>query len=783
MDKKKYIDRLVTETVILKKKGFFQYFAIVKELVDWSRKNGIMMGPGRGSVGGSLFAYLLGITQVDPLKYDLLFERFISADRIDAPDVDIDWEDIKCGIVRKHLEEEYGEFNIVGISTFLTMKGRGVIRDIGRVFELPFGDVDAFAKSIREGDYEEEIVASAGENTKEGQYFAGKHPEEFRLACVLEGQIRGAGQHPAGLIVSGKDLREGENCSLSRRSDVLVCNWDMEDCEYNGLIKIDILGLGTLTVLNEAKRLLKLQGIEIDYEKLSLDDLKIFQMLSEGDTSGVFQFSGYACTKLCQDMGVESFEDMAAVTALARPGPTQSGMTELYIKRKKGGKWAPLHPVYEAITKETYGVIIYQEQMMKAMTDLGGFSNSDADRIRKVIGKKRRVEEFEPYREAFLKGCREKKTLTERQADEFWQGLLEWANYGFVKAHAVEYAMIAYWMSWIKLYHPTEFFCAQLTYGMKDSKQDIIREAEKSGMKIVTPKVGLSDARRWISKDEKLYMPFVEIKGIGESQADKCAAMKPASLSKRSLLGFFKLEESEAPEAKTKLEKLLIEVKAFDQDLSAGPTDSLAYFQYSIQENGRDEKKTRIEIVRKKIDINFLAHKCEACELRGQADRVVMSSLGMYNVLALGEAPGKDENEKGIGFFGDAGQLLWRELADYGITRRMIHVGNCCKCWPRTDKTPSKKQIDECFNRWILQEILSMDCRLILATGNAPLYALTGRDSGISSVSGQMEWVEKVRSWVVWCVHPSAVLRNRKANVELFYRGVEKFADIFNRGL
>jgi DNA polymerase-3 subunit alpha len=806
-----YHKRFQYEMEIIKKKDFARYFLIVCEIIEWCKKQGIMVGPGRGSVGGSLVAYLLDITQVDPLRYGLLFERFISEDRIDHPDIDLDFEDIKCSLVRQHLEEEYGKYNIVGISTFLRMKGRAVIRDVGRVFNLPMSEIDLFAKSIRQDMHEEGVVKDSGE-TKEGKEFARRYPEEFGLMTCLEGTIRGAGQHPAGLIVSVGDLRDGKNGNICLRSDQLVCNWDMDDCEHNGLIKIDVLKLGTLTVLNEAKRLLfqrlmdtlyffpesdcwfvdKAGGLgdlkvkeigKFDYVSLPLNDRKIFDSLSRGETSGIFQFSGHATRDLCEKMGVDSFGDMVAIVALARPGPADSGMTDLYVRRKKGERWIPLHPAYEAITKETYGVVIYQEQMMKAMTDLAGFSNSDADRIRKVIGKKRKAEEFEPYREAFLEGCRKKKTLTEKQADEFWQGLLEWAHYGFVKAHAVEYAMIGYWACWLKLYHPMEFFCAYLTYGTESDKGEVIREAERSGLGIVTPKIGFSDARRWIARDRKLYMPFAEIKGVGEAQADKCAEMKRSAFLSGSVgrKGFFDLQEdqSNVPKNGTKIEKLLAEIKAFDPDLSARPENCLDYFQYPISE--QEDVREKIAILNRRAVLDLEVKNCDTCGLRSQATQAVLSSLGMYNVLALGEAPGYDENHEGRGFVGDAGQLLWNELALYGITRRMLHVGNCCKCWPSRTKTPSKVEIDACFGKWMAPEIRSMDCRLIVAMGNIPLYALSGRDSGISSMSGQTEWIAKVRAWVVWCVHPAAVLRKRRVNIGLFQKGIEAFAETFNK--
>jgi DNA polymerase len=271
-------------------------------------------------------------------------------------------------------------------------------------------------------------------------------------------------------------------------------------------------------------------------------------------------------------------------------------------------------------------------------------------------------------------------------------------------------------------------------------------------------------------------MPFIEIKGIGESQADKCMSLARPGISSRK--GFFVRMESQQ-EGKGKLQNLLQEVKAFDPNPLAGPDNPKEYFQFSFAE-AKGEKAV-IEIVRKQMVINPLAKRCEACKLRAQAGQVVLSSTGMFNVLVLGEAPGKEEDKRGMGYVGPVSQTLWDELSLYGITRRMLHVGNVVKCWPSKDKTPSKADILECFDRcWGKKEILSMECRLILATGNSPLYALTGRDSGISALSGQVEWVEKVKAHVVWCVHPSAVVRNAQANTDAFCKGIEMFAKLFH---
>ncbi|MBU1621757.1 MAG: DNA polymerase III subunit alpha, partial [Gammaproteobacteria bacterium] len=568
----KHWERYQKEMKLIQQKGFARYFLIVYEIIQFCEQQNIPIGPGRGSAGGSLVAFLLGITQVDPLKYDLLFERFISENRIDYPDIDIDFDRNRVDEVINHLREEYGEYNVAGISTFTSMQGRGAIRDVSRVFELPAKEVDQFAKAIKYTEHKENIILHSEENGI-GRDFAQKYPEAFQLACDLEGQIRGSGQHPAGLIISKQDLRKSDKGNLILRNKTKVINWDMEDCDYIGLMKIDILKLNTLSVLNEIKRLIKK---DFQFEDLSFDDPVIFKLLSEGKTAGIFQVTGYACTKLCTEMRIDNFNDIVTVVALARPGPQASGMTEQYVKRKHGLKWEPLHPIYEAITKDTFGVMVYQEQMMQAMVDLAGFSGSDADQIRKVIGKKRDAKEFEPYRIAFLEGCEKKKTLTKLQAEIFWKGLLEWAHYGFNKAHAVSYAIIGYWTSYAKVYYPTEFICASLTYGDEADKENLIKEAQNQGIQVITPKVGISEAARWIIKDNNLYMPFTEIKGIGEKEAEKCLTERPIRQ------GFFPTKKMQKSDSKGQTQKMLQEIKAFDPDPLARPENCLAYFQFDI---------------------------------------------------------------------------------------------------------------------------------------------------------------------------------------------------------
>lgn len=532
-----YFDRFTEEFDLIQRKGFVRYFLLVHELISWCRLNNICTGPGRGSVGGSLIAYLIGITCVDPIKYGLLFSRFIDENRIDFPDIDIDFEDIKRPLIRQHLEELYGKNHVASVSTFTKMKGRAVIRDVARVFDVPYKDVDEFAKAIFDEENDNNSVEQASKETSEGIRFTSKYPKIVDYAIKLEGQVRGCSSHAAALIVSAEDLTEGTRGNLSVRSEQEVINWAKDDAEYMGLMKLDILGLNTLSVLNETRRLVRdHQGKEVVFESIALDNPQVFEMLSRGETVGVFQFNTWATTKLVKQIGVDSFSLMADVIALVRPGPADSGMTSDYIKRKHGGKWQKKNRVYEKITKNTFGIIVYQEQVMQVIHLVAGLPYSTADKIRKVIGKKRDVKEFKPYEEAFVNGCLEQNTLSEIEAKEFWVALQKHAHYSFNLSHSVEYAMIAYWCAWLKLFFPAEFICANLTYGSDGKKEELVKEAKRIGLTVVLPKVGISDAFQWVVKENNIYVPFIEVKGVGQKTAEEFAKIK-----KKKNCGFFDL--------------------------------------------------------------------------------------------------------------------------------------------------------------------------------------------------------------------------------------------------
>lgn len=423
-----YLDRLNEEFDLIASKGFCIYFLICDDVIKWCRSNDIPVGPGRGSSAGSLISFLLNITYLDPIKNNLIFARFLNEERGDFPDIDIDFSQKRRQEVIKYIIENYGEDRTGFIVTFSKMQTKAAIRDVSRAFGVPLVDVDNFAKSCfsYDGDDLEEGLDSAY-----GRIFLAKYPQVVDFVKKIRGSIRGTSVHASGIIVNKSNLMSGEQCTVLRdkgSSNKRICGIKMDDCEDSGLMKLDILGLATLDVLHHCR---KISGIQ--WENIPMDDKKVFGAISIGRTLGAFQIETTASTKVVKQIKPKNFDEAVACIALVRPGPMDSGMTELYIERKNGAKWDIVHPYYEEITKNTYGVLIYQESVMECFVKLAGMPFSKADKIRKIIGKKRDAEAFEPYWKEFRKGCLDQKTLSEKQAKEFWEGLLKWASYGFNK--------------------------------------------------------------------------------------------------------------------------------------------------------------------------------------------------------------------------------------------------------------------------------------------------------------------------------------------------------------
>ena len=523
LDKDKvYMDRLQEELSIIKDKSFASYFLVVADMVNWAKDNNIMVGPGRGSAAGSLVCYSLGITDVDPIKYDLLFFRFINPERNDFPDIDTDFEDRRRKEVKDYLKKKFK--HVASISTYTYFKDKGVIRDAARVFMVPLSDVNRAMKSI---DTFEDFIDSP--NTKE---FRIKYPEVVWLAERLRGKIRSVGVHAAGVVVAKDDIRKyapvesREDAQDQVSGRIPVVAYDMDTVADIGLIKLDALGLKTLSVISDTLKSIKDRtGKDVVLSELPLDDKEVYKTLSEGYTKGVFQAEATPYTNLLIKMGVDKFEDLAASNALVRPGAMNT-VGASYIKRKHGQEAVQyVHPIMKPFTENTYGVIIYQEQVMQACVHLGGMTWSEADKVRKIIGKKKDAKEFDQFKDKFIEGA--EKHISKKQAQHLWHDFEAHAGYSFNRSHAVAYSMLSYYTAWLKKYYPLEFMFSILkNENDKDVRTEYLIEAKRLGLKVLLPHVNESDIYFSLQKDA-IRFGLAEVKYISDSIANKIIDKRP----------------------------------------------------------------------------------------------------------------------------------------------------------------------------------------------------------------------------------------------------------------
>lgn len=482
-----YVERLSEEMQVISDKKFSPYFLVVRNMINWAKKEGIQVGPGRGSSAGSLLCYALGITDIDPIKHGLLFFRFINPDRDDFPDIDTDIQDTRREEVKDYLVRQYR--HVASIATFLEFKDKGVIRDIARVLNIPLADVNKVSKLF---DTWDEYC-----NSKSTREFREKYPEIETYGDQLRGRIRGTGIHAAGVVTSKTPIfrhapMETRNSPGSGgRIPVVAVN--MQEAERIGLIKIDALGLKTLSVLKDAVDVIETRHHKkIDLLGIDMEDSKVYEMLSSGFTKGVFQCEATPYTNLLVKMGVKNFAELAASNALVRPGAANT-IGKDYIARKHGKQnIAYHHQVMKAFTAETYGCILYQEQVMQACTELGGMTMSEADKVRKIIGKKKDAKEFDVFKDKFVKGA--SRFLAPNAAKDLWSDFEAHAGYSFNKSHAIAYSTLSYWTAWLKTYYPIEFMFSILKNEKdKDARTEYLIESKRMGIPIRLPHVNDSD--------------------------------------------------------------------------------------------------------------------------------------------------------------------------------------------------------------------------------------------------------------------------------------------------
>jgi len=527
--------RLEREIAVIRQMGFVSYFLIVADFVRFARDQEIPVGPGRGSAAGSLVAYCLGITDVDPLRYGLLFERFLNSSRITMPDIDIDFCRDGREKVIDYVRQRYGADRVSQIVTFGTMAAKAAVRDAGRVLGIELRDVDRIAKKIPTAPNTELKKALEDPELQAIRSESPQFRELFEVALKIEGLNRHASTHAAGVVIGDRPLME--IVPLCTVQGEVNTQFSMEDLEQLGLLKMDFLGLKTLTILDLARRMLeKNRGLKLCYESLPLDDRRTFELLQRGDASAVFQLESSGMKELLVKMRPDSFEDIIAVLALYRPGPLGSGMVDSYVNRKRGVEPARYaHPALEEILRETYGIMVYQEQVMRITHVLAGFSLDEADTMRKAMSKKK-LEVMARYRERFVDGAAERGCAREVAA-QIWEQIEFFAGYGFNKSHSTAYGLVTWWTAWLKANHPHEFWASVVTCDAENSDKVAVYlgECRRAGIEVLPPDL-LRSELACTTDGSSVRLGLGNVKGLGPKAIEELLAGRAAAKGERDLL-------------------------------------------------------------------------------------------------------------------------------------------------------------------------------------------------------------------------------------------------------
>ncbi|QXF12428.1 MULTISPECIES: DNA polymerase III subunit alpha [Sphingopyxis] len=533
-EKQAYVARLDFEVDVITQMGFPGYFLIVADFIKWAKAHDIPVGPGRGSGAGSLVAWSLTITDLDPLKLGLLFERFLNPERVSMPDFDIDFCETRRGEVIRYVQEKYGRDTVAQIITFGKLKARAVLKDTGRVLQMSYGQVDRLAKLVPNHPTDpwtlERALNGVSELMTEYKQDDGVR-RLFDMARQLEGLPRHSSTHAAGVVIGDRPLDQLVPLYRDPRSDMPVTQFDMKYVETAGLVKFDFLGLKTLSVLKEARRLLALRGIDVDLDTLGWDDPAVYELLQRGDTVGVFQLESEGMRRTLSAVKPTNFGDIIALVALYRPGPMDN--IPLFGARKNGREpIAYPHPLLEGILAETYGIFVYQEQVMQAAQILAGYSLGGADLLRRAMGKKVQAE-MDAQRDTFVKGCGEHNGIDAKAANELFDLIDKFAGYGFNKSHAAAYALLSYQTAWLKAHYPHEFFAASMSFDshQTDKLSIFIDDMRRLDIAIAPPSINDSEADFSVGRSEDglaVRYALGALKGVGEKAMEALVAERQA---------------------------------------------------------------------------------------------------------------------------------------------------------------------------------------------------------------------------------------------------------------
>ena len=616
------INRLDYELNVIKKMGFAGYFLIVMDFVKYSKKKNIPVGPGRGSVAGSLVAYTLGITTIDPIKYNLLFERFLNPERISMPDIDIDFCYERRLEVIDYIKKRYGEESVTQIITFGKLKARQVVRDVGRVLGISLSEVDKIAKSIpNTPGVSLDTAVKLSNDLKEMSNKNSLNKDLMNFSRTLEGMNRHVSTHAAGVVITPGKLSDYIPLYKSTQGDI-TSQYDMKNLEDLGLLKMDFLGLRNLTVINDTIKLVKHRGIKINIEKIPLDDKEVFKLFSKGKTIGVFQFESNGMREYLKKLKPSSIQDLIAMNALYRPGPMEN--IDEFIKRKHGEKKIKyIDPILEDILNETYGIIVYQEQVMQIANNIAGFSLGQADMMRRAMGKKEK-KLMKDQRDEFIKGAIKKGT-EKNKSIEIFDLIEKFAKYGFNKSHSTAYAYIAYQTAYLKTYFPSEFMAANLTSEMMNTNRivTLLNECQKLKIKINPPDVNESEINFQALDDKTISFGLNAIKNVGFKALNNIIEERKKSGKSKTINDFCK-----------NLDLRLVNKKVLESLIAAGAMDSI--------KGNRAQKYSIVEITLKSANQRQIESKNNQFSIFNNAE----SNTDFSNYIKLPEIDDWNKNKK-----------------------------------------------------------------------------------------------------------------------------------------
>ena len=626
-----YKERLDYEIKCIKKMGFSGYLLIVQDLLAWAKRNDILCGPGRGSAAGSLVCYVLGITQVDPIKHGLLFERFLNPDRISMPDIDMDFEIDRRDEVVQYVKKLYGRNKVARITTFSEMQAKGALRDVSRALGLPYQDGNDLAKTITSGTIKENMSSNAD---LIALMKTPKLKETVELANRLEGNIRHSGIHAAGVVIGDISLNEYMPVYTSRKDENdNLTQFVMEDVEAVGLIKFDFLGLKNLSIVHMAQDMVRERhNIKVNLDDLTntLDDPKVFELFANGDTTNIFQFESDGMKRYLRALKPTCFEEISAMNALYRPGPLDSGMLDDFIKRKNNP--SEIKYCSESMVehlKETYGVMPYQEQIMKLCQVVAGYTLSEADNVRKAIGKKV-MSKLKKERSRFVSGC-VKNGMSKTVAGELFDDIEKFGNYSFNKSHSCAYSIIAYWTAWFKVHYPLEYMTSVLSYEM-NNKEDLFKcvsEARRVGIEFLPVDVNKSQAKFSIEGDAIRYA-LGAVEGVGVDTGEEIIKNRKKHGDYSSVRSVIELNDSR--KATTQVNENLIKAGAFDfigQDRSymLASVGQMAAFK---KKRMLREKKHQLLLFERVLDLNDMEPDEYRRPSQNEIDQYEAEALGFY---------------------------------------------------------------------------------------------------------------------------------------------------------